>query len=154
MSQVKFKERKPKPQNKKMYHFRMCQLLFNVMERYAEKRNLTHSAIIRNALKYCYNFEIKLNSLDVSTLLTELMEKLDVEVKNPELEIINCTKPDARIKLYQASSFQIDSEISEILKKYSSEKKLTGGLSRAEVIRRAIMYYINERLNESENAEG
>ncbi len=150
MSQVKFKKSKSKSQGKKMYHFRMCQLFFRLIERYAEKRNLTHSAIIRNAIKYCYNTGIDLKNVDVPALLVELMKKLNVTVQNVELEVINCVKPDAHIKMYKALSFQIDAETNEILRKYISQKDLTGGLSRAEVIRRSILYYISRRESESE----
>ncbi len=147
MTQIHVEKSKSNLKNKKMYHFRMCQLLFKITDKYAERRNLTHSAIIRNSIKYCYNMGVKLNSLDVPMLLTELMKKLGIEVQNAELEIINCTRPDARIKLYQGLSFQLDNETSEYLQKYISQKELTGGLPRAEILRRAILYYINTRLD-------
>ncbi len=155
MSQAQVKKSKSKSesssQDKRMYHFRLCSLIYDVIQAYSERRNITKSAIVRNAIRYAYLTNAKLRGMNVSALLSMLVKKLDIEIQSFDLALASCMKPDAHIEVYKKISLQMDEQTYEFLKNYEEEKGLTGGLSRAEIIRRAVLWYIYKKLLQLES---
>jgi len=134
---------------KRMYFLRACPLFFSVLDAFTDRVNASRSAVFKNAIKYCIDNEISLHSVDIFNVFRYLMDHFHIVVASVELAMISCVKPESRVYTYERTSIQLEEELLQSI----SERAKKEGLSLSDAMRRAVLYYISEKLkNEATDA--